>query len=260
MADDHKELWDEVIRHVGILVICIVLIWWIVEEAYHERGYSAPVPEVRFDHDCINPPDFLLRAVIENERPKDLALFVRVENFDSISSECGFIDLFLIPHGSMAVTTDFIANRLSDTPYFRTFDGRGFALRFLMNGTGQHTPVIGFSDAVHRRSIEHSYFWLHFATAQRAEKLAGTLTVEFSPSANFLIDSLKMRNGAVGSVFGDQAEIQLTAGQGFVVDLRDSGGESGFALLNILIGAFATIGTGSFTGLFKLCIRLLRKD
>ncbi len=258
IANKRKDLQHKAIGHLTILVCCAALIWLIVGETYMERGYSAPVPEIRFDHDCKIPPNFLLRAIVESDSPKDLALFIKVQNFDTISDECSHIHIFLVPHGSKAVTTDVWASRLSKKLYFRTANGRGFALQFPMDGTGQHTPMIEFPDAVHRRSIEHSFFWLHFAPVfSRRDEISGKLVVEFS-AAPFLIDDLKLRNGAMGSVFGDVAEIHLTEGHGFVIDLRDSHGEHGFALLNILIGVLAAIGTGSFTAFCRLFTRLMR--
>ena len=258
IASKHKDLRRKAIEHLTIFVFCAVLIWLIVGETYMERGYSAPVPEIRFDHDCKIPPNFLLRAVVESDFPKDLALFIKVQNFDTISDECSYIHIFLVPHGSKAVITDVWASGLSKKPYFRTANGRGFALQFPMDGTGQHTPIIKFPDAVHRRSIEHSFFWLHFApVSSRRDKISGKLAVEFHASP-FLINDLKLRNGAMGSVFGDVAEIHLTEGHGFVVDLQDSHGEHRFALLNILIGVLAAIGTGSFTAFCRLCTRLIR--
>ena len=200
MADGRREFMRNVIEPLAILAVCVALIWLIVDKTYQERGYSAPVPEIRFDHDCTDdPPNFLLRLLVEKDRPEDLALFVRVDNFGRISAQCTYIDLFLVPHGSKAVVTDVWANRLSDTPYFRTANGQGFALRFRVDGTGQHTPVIEFPNAIHRRSFEHFFFWLHFAKVSRRPGIpAGTLAVEFDPSPNFLIDGLPIAKWCCG--------------------------------------------------------------
>ena len=261
LATRKKDSYIRIAGHIIILLICVGLIWGMVEDIYRQQGYSAPIPEIRFDHDCMTPPEILFRAVVENNHPMNLALFTRIDNFTSISSGCSYIDIFLIPHGSKAVVVDQWAQRLSKESYFRTANGRGFALRFLMDGSGQHTPSIEFSDAIHRRSIEHSFFWLHFSSVSyKHDSISAMLKFEFNTSEYFLIDKLSMRNGASGSIFGHVAEVRLHNNQGFVIDLRNTQGEYWFALLNILIGVLAAIGTGSLIGLCRICVELVRES
>lgn len=238
--------------HVIVVLTCAFLIWLIFEILYTQRGYSAPVPEIRYDHDCSAPPHFLLRTMAEDNGPRDLAAYVRVENYTSIIESCTFIDLFLIPHGSKAVTTEDWEGRLAETPFFRTHDGAGFALRFFPDQSGQHVPIIKLPGLVHQRSAEHWFFWLHFGPTLRArEAPEAQLQFEYTTSSPFIVDELRLRGAAKGNVFGDIVEVELAPQQGFVMDLLDSGGKYRFALLNVLIGVLASVGTASLTGIGK---------
>lgn len=242
-----------------ILIACVLLIWTIISHLYSQRGYAAPVPEIRYDHDCGLPPRFLIRALSETDDPTALALNVRVRNFAEISQGCTYVDFYFIPHGSKAITTAEWAKRLSHKYFFQTDDG-GFALRFLPEGTGHHVPTIRIPNIITRRNVEHWFFWLHFSEAMRgANETKSSLMFEYMPSNRFLIESITLRNGAKGSVFGDLAEVELHHNQGFVIDLADAEGQYRFAVLNVLIGVLASIGTGAITGLAK-SIRLARRD
>lgn len=242
----------QLLGHIIAVSTCAFLIWLIIDILYTQRGYSASVPEIRYDHDCSAPPHFLFRTVSEDDDPRDLAAYVRVENYTSIIESCTFIDLFLIPHGSEAVTTEGWARRLAETPFFRTHDGAGFALRFLPDQSGQYAPIIKLPGLVHQRSVEHWFLWLQFGPTLRArEAPPAELQFEYATSKRFLVDELRLRGAADGDVFGDIVEVRLAPEQGFVMELLDSGGKYRFALLNVLIGVLASVGTASLTGIGK---------
>lgn len=254
----------KIILHLFTLSACIALIWVVVDSLYSREGYSAPVPEVLFDHDCKQPPEFLFRTISEDSRPDELTMYIRVDNFSEISHECSYIDLYWVAQGSKAVSTDTWSGRLEDKPFFHIMDERGFALRFSMDGAGHRLPPITIKNSVHKRSIDHWFMWLFFSPViHKARDLSAMLTFEFMPKEGFLIQEVTAQNGSSSSVFGDTATMKLKNGQGFVLDMKDSAGEYLFALLNILIGVLASIGTSSLTfivtALFKNESKIINK-
>ncbi|MEO0566532.1 MAG: hypothetical protein AAF066_02290 [Pseudomonadota bacterium] len=242
--------------HGLVVLISSAAIWMMISSVYFDRGYRAPVAEFRYDHDCAAPPRFLVRATTLPKRPGSLSFYVQIENYLEIGQTCTFIDLYMLPQGSKALTVSNLSEMLARESFIALEQGKGFALRLAEDDGGHRLPPIDIDAVIHRRNVEDRFFWAHFS-GRRDEPGAGMsrLVLEIMPSDHYLIDDLALRNGALGTVFGDQATITLSPGQGMAIDLLEKNAQHRFALLNVVIGVLASIASGSLTVLAGALLR-----